>query len=382
MGDLNHREMAGMLRLALFLGACLFLHEANAMLPRGAFKCTPFGDQNAEPWIIKEIHNQGKANEHFVYRANGISEQDDKKYPTGSFVDSATIQKYIRDLSQSQKSTQGFTITNTALGAAIQIPMMMEMPEGQEKQETLLDDDSPDCWIGTSFGTRKVSLRMDKIEKSGVKRPDDVSLNMFFVKMTVCKRTEALPGTRIVKDVPSTVRQLGEGEGVAEGSSGGALLELQEGGEGDQPTGKPTDKPPVGGSGGSAESAPVIDTPLAGAVMMEGGKAFITKCDVKQTLIAAYGCPDEHAMKQNAPKPTGKPTDKPAAQSGLSKDQQKVASSGVGGNPTGRRLLQDKASASSKISAGQKPKSTAPKQVIVEKGMCSTVVNKYLAMFM
>merc|ERR1711865_938246 len=300
-------------------------------------------------------------------------------YPTGSFVDSATIQKYIRDLSQSQKSTQGFTITNTALGAAIQIPMMMEMPEGQEKQETLLDDDSPDCWIGTSFGTRKVSLRMDKIEKSGVKRQaDDVSLNMFFVKMTVCKRTEALPGTRIVKDVPSTVRQLGEGEGVAEGSSGGALLELQEGGEGDQPTGKP----PVGGSGGSAGSAPVIDTPLAGAVMMEGGKAFITKCDVKQTLIAAYGCPDEHAMKQNAPKPTGKPTDKPAAQSGLSKDQQKVASSGVGGNPTGRRLLQDKASASSKISAGQKPKSTAPKQVIVEKGMCSTVVNKYLAMFM
>merc|ERR1711865_653922 len=236
-------------------------------------------------------------------------------YPTGSFVGSATIQKYIRDLSQSQKSTQGFTITNTALGAAIQIPMMMEMPEGQEKQETLLDDDSPDCWIGTSFGTRKVSLRMDKIEKSGVKRQaDDVSLNMFFVKMTVCKRTEALPGTRIVKDVPSTVRQLGEGEGVAEGSSGGALLELQEGGEGDQPTGKPTDKP--------------------------------------------------------------------AAQSGLSKDQQKVASSGVGGNPTGRRLLQDKASASSKISAGQKPKSTAPKQVIVEKGMCSTVVNKYLAMFM
>ena len=131
--------------------------------------------QNAEPWIIKEIHNQGKANEHFVYRANGISEQDDKKYPTGSFVDSATIQvmlysahgvgvddsplgcgvqKYIRDLSQSQKSTQGFTITNTALGAAIQIPMMTEMPEGQEKQETLLDDDSPDCWIGTSFGTR------------------------------------------------------------------------------------------------------------------------------------------------------------------------------------------------------------------------------------
>jgi len=378
MGISHHREMAGMLRLALFLGACLFLHEANAMLPRGAFKCTPFGDQNAEPWIMKEIHNQGKANEHFVYRANGISEQDDKKYPTGSFVDSATIQKYIRDLSQSQKSTQGFTITNTALGAAIQIPMMMEMPEGQEKQETLLDDDSPDCWIGTSFGTRKVSLRMDKIEKSGVKRQaDDVSLNMFFVKMTVCKRTEALPGTRIVKDVPSTVRQLGEGEGVAEGSSGGALLELQEG-EGDQPL----VVPPAGGSGGSAGSAPVIDTPLAGAVMMEGGKAFITKCDVKQTLIAAYGCPDEHAMKQNAPKPTGKPTDKPAAQSGLSKDQQKVASSGVGGNPTGRRLLQDKASASSKISAGQKPKSTAPKQVIVEKGMCSTVVNKYLAMFM
>merc|ERR1719253_1621924 len=107
--------MACMLRLALFLGVCLFLHEANAMLPRGAFKCTPFGDQNAEPWIMKEIHNKGEADEHFIYRAAGLSMQDDKNYPKGSFVDSADIQVN--------------TITNTALGAAIQIPMMMEVPE-------------------------------------------------------------------------------------------------------------------------------------------------------------------------------------------------------------------------------------------------------------
>ena len=191
----------------------------------------------------------------------------------------------------------------------------------------------------------------------------------------MCKRTEAFPGTRIVKD---KVTQLGEGEGVAEGSTGGAIFELQEG-EG---------VPGNGTAGGSAGgSAPMIDTPMAGAVMMEGGKAFITKCDVKQTLIAAYGCPDEHAMKKNVPKPTGKPTDKPAAlSSGSSTDQQRVALSGVNNpaSPSGRRLLEDPASASSKISDSAEQKSTivTPKQVIVEKGMCSTVVNKYLAMFM
>lgn len=352
------------------------------MLPRGAFKCTPFGDQNAEPWIMKEIHNKGEADEHFIYRAAGLSMQDDKSYPKGSFVDSADIQKFIKDLSQAQKYTQVNTITNTALGAAIQIPMMMEVPEGQEAKTALLDDDSPDCWIGTSSGSRKISLRMDSTDNESGRRvhkkAEDVTLNMFFVKMTVCKRTEAFPGTRIVKD---KVTQLGEGEGVAEGSSGGAILELQEG------EGGPGNGTAGGSEGGSTIAMPKIDTPMAGAVMMEGGKAFITKCDVKQTLIAAYGCPDEHAMKKNVPKPTGKPTDKPAAlSSGSSTDQQRVALSGVNNaaSPSGRRLLEDPASASSKISDSAEQKSTTvtPKQVIVEKGMCSTVVNKYLAMFM
>ena len=64
------------------------------------------------------------------------------------------MQKFIKDLSQAQKYTQVNTITNTALGAAIQIPMMMEVPEGQVPKTALLDDDSPDCWIGTSTGSR------------------------------------------------------------------------------------------------------------------------------------------------------------------------------------------------------------------------------------
>ena len=45
---------------------------------------------------MKEIHNKGEADEHFIYRAAGLSMQDDKDYPKGSFVDSADIQVILR----------------------------------------------------------------------------------------------------------------------------------------------------------------------------------------------------------------------------------------------------------------------------------------------